>query len=390
MENKKNAEIPGKPSDSTALLNENVPVWETGTGKDFSAGFPEKPDVKNIDTASIVQLMLPKIVYAETGIETRIYFHNLVLAYDKSILKFSVECDVGINHGSYWSFTPDKPGEYRLKIITTDSAERVVGEAETIVKAASADNGNDQNIVAMIVGDSIFGNGKIADFLQEGMILRGNHNFRLMGSHSGQGAPLAIGKAAVEAYGGWCWDTFMTLWKPGEEYNVRTKFMKMSGEKLEPAVQEYLDKYNAGKAPDIVIFALGCNNIACASMGNIEAQIRKAEVDRTALLSMFRSAMPETLFGVVLLAPPNGRENAFEINYKGLIPRRQYLYNQFSYVKTVMETLQDSGEISLIPFYTGVDEFSDYPEDNAVHPNETGQRRLALMLEAWLKNLNYH
>ena len=104
---------------------------------------------------------------------------------------------------------------------------------------------------------------------------------------------------------------------------------------------------------------------------------------------MFRSAMPETLFGVALLAPPNGREQAFEINYKGSISRRQYLFNQFSYIKKMQEELQDSRECSLIPFYAGVDELEDYPEDNAVHPNSVGQARLAQMLEAWLKNLEY-
>ena len=36
-----------------------------------------------------------------------------------------------------------------------------------------------------------------------------------------------------------------------------------------------------------------------------------------------------------------------------------------------------------------INDFEDYPEDNAVHPNETGQRRFAQMLEFWLKNLNY-
>ena len=104
---------------------------------------------------------------------------------------------------------------------------------------------------------------------------------------------------------------------------------------------------------------------------------------------MFRKAMPETLFGIVLLAPPNGRDQAFEINYKGAIPRRQYLFNQFFYVRRTLKDLQNVPDCSIIPIYTGVDEFEDYPDDNAVHPNEIGQKRFALMLEMWLKNLNF-
>lgn len=49
--------------------------------------------------------------------------------------------------------------------------------------------------------------------------------------------------------------------------------------------------------------------------------------------------------------------------------------------------LQDSAGLSVIPFFPGVDVMEDYPEDNAVHPVEKGQRRLAQMLEAWLKNI---
>ena len=389
MNHQKNAEIPDRPSDSNAKLNEFVPLWPKGTGKRFSAEFPKIPNIQNIDPASTVQLMLPKMIYAMTGAETRVYFHNLVFAFEKKGLRFSAECAVGECHELYWSFTPEHPGDFPLKITVRDSAERVVGAAETIVKTAAAENGNDQNIVIMIVADSIFGNGVIANLLQDGIQERGNPNIRLMGSHSGQGAPLEIGKAAVEAYGGWCWDSFMTLWKPGDEYNVRTKFMRKEQDQLVPAVQDYLEKYNSGNAPDIVIFALGCNNIACASMGTIDQQIRKAAKDRDDLFAMFRNAMPKTLFGVALLAPPNGREQAFEINYKGAISRRQYLYNQFTYVRKLQEELQDSRECSLIPFYAGVDEFTDYPEDNAVHPNSVGQARLAQMLEAWLKNLSY-
>ena len=389
MNRKNNAEIPDRPSDPETLLSEIIPVWEKGSGTEFKGTFQPIPELRNTDHASTVYLTLPKIIYAMTGNETRIYFNNLVYCRKKSDLKFSAECEIGTANDSYWSVRPESPGEYPLKISVEDSAGRVVGTAETVVRIAAAGNGNEQNIVVMIVGDSIMGNGKIADFLQENIKKNGNTNIRFMGSHSGNGAPLSIGKAAVEAYGGGCWGSFMTLWNPGNEYNKRTKFMKMENGQLVEAVQEYLDKYNQGKAPDIVIFSLGCNDIACADMGTIDNAIEQSVINRDKLLAMFRKVMPETLFGLVLLAPPNGRSQAFEINYKGAISRNQYLFNQFFYIKRTLEDLENSGECSLIPVYAGVDEFADYPEDNAVHPNETGQKRFAEMLESWLKNLKY-
>ena len=390
MEKQTNAEIIDRPSDSNAILNEFIPIWPQGTGKKFNASFPPISKVNNLDKDSIISLTLPKTIYGMVGYETRIYFNNLVICYNKSLLKFSVQCDIGCYNNSYWSVTPNMPGDYPLTINIKDANNRIVGTAETIVKVANPQNGNDQNIVVLIVGDSIMGNAKIADFLQENIIKNGNKNIRFMGSHSGGGAPLAINKAAVEAYGGWQWETFMTRYLDGEEYNKKTKFMKMENGQLIDGIQDYLNKYNAGMAPDIVIFSLGCNDIACANMSNINSEIEKSVTNRTKLLAMCRKAMPNSLFGITLLAPPNCREEAFEINYKGSIQRHQYLYNQLSYVKRTLEDFQDDNNYSIIPIYAGVDELADYPNDNAVHPNEIGQRRFALMLEMWLKNLNYN
>ena len=202
MNQKRNAEIEGRPTDSNAILNEFVPTWPKGTGKNFNATLPVVPKVDNIDKSSVVFLTLPKIIYGITGIELRIYFNNLVFSFNKSLLKFSCECPIGSYNDSYWSCTHDKTGIYPIKITVKDANNRIVGVANSQIKIADKNNGNDQNIVTLIVGDSIMGNGKIADFLQENIIKNGNNNIRFMGSHSGLGAPLAIGKAAVEAYGG--------------------------------------------------------------------------------------------------------------------------------------------------------------------------------------------
>lgn len=239
----------------------------------------------------------------------------------------------------------------------------------------------------MIIGDSIMGGAQIANDLQAGLLKRGNSNIRLMGSHSGGGKPLAIGKAAVEAYGGWTWAAFLSRWNPGDGYNKRTKFMKKENGKLVFAIQDYLNKYNAGKAPDVVIIYLGCNDIAAAKMNTIERQIETSFKNRKVLLTELQRVMPNTIFGLALLAPANQRAAAFERNYKGAIPVQQYHYNQFTYVRRTLKEFQNVKNVSLIPFYVSVDDFADYPEFNAVHPNRTGQQNLALQLEMWYKNI---
>ena len=382
-----NAEIPGKPSDPKRKLSETVPVWPKGSGKDFSGAYPEIPPVKNIDESSTVQLTLPKIIFGMTGTTTKVYFKNLVCTYDKSILRFQVDSKVGKSNDLFWEFTPQQPGDYPLSITVKDTGGRVVGKAETVLKVAHVTKGNDRNAVIMIIGDSIMGGAQIANDFQAGLLKRGNPNIRLMGSHCGGGKPLVIGKAAVEAYGGWTWGAFISLWRSGEGYNRRTKFMKQEKGKLVFAVQDYLNKYNAGKAPDVVIIYLGCNDIALGKMNTIEKRISDSFRNRKIFLTELRKAMPNTIFALALLAPANAREAAFERNYKGEIPCQQYHYNQFTYVKRTLQEFQNDKNLSLIPFYVSVDDMADYPEFNAVHPNRTGQQNLALQLEMWFKNI---
>ena len=382
-----NAEIPGKPSDPNRKLTDTVPVWKKGTGKDFAGAYPEIPAVKNIDEASTVQLTLPKIIFGMTGTPTKIYFRNLVCTYDKSVLQFHVDSNVGKTSKLFWEFTPQKPGDYPLSITVKDTKGRIVGTADTVLKVAPATKGNDRNAVIMIIGDSIMGGAHIADHLQAGLQKRGNTNIRLMGSHSGGGKPLAVGKAAVEAYGGWTWGAFISLWRPGDGYNKRTKFMKKENGKLVFAIQDYLNKYNAGKAPDVVIIYLGCNDIATAKMNTIERLITTSFTNRKILLKELQKAMPDTIFGLALLAPANQRESAFESNYKGMIPAQQYHYNQFSYVRRTLQEFQNVKNVSLIPFYVSVDDLAEYPVNNAVHPNDAGRKNLALQLEMWFKNI---
>ena len=160
--------------------------------------------------------------------------------------------------------------------------------------------------------------------------------------------------------------------------------------KLVFALQEYLDHYNQGKAPDAVIFLLGCNDIAGAKPDGLKSAIETSRKNRQMLLGEFHRVMPRTRIGVALLPPPNVSHGAFWSNYRGAITRNQYILNQFAYMRQTIEDFQDSKVYSLIPTYVGLDEVKGYPGSlNAVHQNEFGQRQLADAFEAWLKgNLN--
>ncbi len=386
MSNINSAEIPGKPTDPEIKYSEFIPEWQILNGKPFAGKIPPPPAVCNIDHGSPVQLTLPKMIYAVADMETRIFYHNLVHCEDKAPLKFDVESAIGSSCNDFFSFNVGTPGEYPCKITVRDNG-KIVGTAETLIRVAPKNAGIEHNAVILTVGDSILADGEIVR-LHERLLKAHGHKFiRMMGSHSGLGKQLTADDIAVEAYGGWKWQCFITRYNSENNYNSKSKFIKISDGQTTFALQEYLDKYNNGIAPDVVIFALGCNDIALAKAETLSDAIAVSFAARKKLLFEFQQVMPDAVIAVALLMPPNISDAAFEINYHGEITRKQYTCNQFSYVRQTLLELQDSPNISLIPVYAAIDENRAYPEDNALHPNQFGKQQFAETLFAWLKNI---
>lgn len=384
------AEIPGMATDPEKKADGFVPCWQNPGGKPFAGAYPEIPAICNIDGDSRVLLTLPRTVYAVTGVETRIYFHNLVLADDKNSLRFTVKSSVGECTAEYWTFTPDIPGHYPLKVTVYTSDCEIAGVAETVIRVAPANAGNKCNMVMLNVGDSMLADGVIVKNIRTLLRAHGNDFTRMMGSHSGLGASLTAEDIAVEAYGGWKWQCFIDRHNGGGNYNSESKFTRIVDGRIEFVLQEYLDKYNQGNAPDVVVFALGCNDIALANDNDLQEHITASFHARKKLISEFQRVMPETLIGITLLIPPNFSDAAFEKNYSGKIIRPQYVKNQFNYMRQTLLELQHDPNVSLIPVYTAIDEKRAYPADNAVHPDDYGKQQFAETVFAWLKNTMFN
>lgn len=387
--NNVNCEIPGRPSDPFRTLDEFVPEWRPGSGKPFSGKLPQvNSGLKNIDRDSAIMLTLPKAAFAIVNEEFAINLENLFVLHDKSRAVIKVTSSCGKVEGNWWRFTPDSPGRYPFSVVVEDRAGRELGRAETEIIASDADAGNEQNITMMLIGDSLLSGAQAAGELLEKMREHGNSNFRLVGSHSGAGKALAQDSVAVEAYGGWRWSTFQEKWTDGEAYNSRSKFLRVKddGSKVVD-FQMYLDKYNQGKAPDVILFFLGCNDVAGAKKHELGSMIDSSVEYRRKLLTHIRQVAPNALFGLVTLPPANCRDDAYLENYKGVVVQQQYLLNQMSYVRQLMEEFQDDPDYSIIPLYLGVDCEADYPENNAVHPNLDGYKKFGRCFECWVKSL---
>ena len=380
-------EIPGRPSDSDLKQDEFIPVWQPGNGKAFAGkAFAVNAALKNIDETSAVNLTLPKAFYGMTGIELEIRLDNLFLLHDKSQVKVNINCAVGNCSDRIWRYTAGHPGRYPAQVEVTDLSGRQLGYAETEIVISDVNAGNDQNISMLMIGDSLLAGAQSAGFLLESMRSHGNKNFTLIGSHSGLGKPLAEDIAAVEAYGGWRWAHFLEKYSDEDSYRCKSKFLrKDENGQLHLDFAAYLKKYYQNRTPDIILFFLGCNDIAHAAMDDFSGWLEESRFKRRRLLEHIRSVAPTAVIGLVTLPPANSRNKAYLNNYHGTVVHQQYRYNQMTYVKQLMLDYQDDPAYSIIPIYHDIDPEADYPEDNAVHPNPQGYRKFAISFESWIK-----
>ena len=383
IDREKSCEIPGRPSDSALEESEFIPVRPAGSGKPFAGVAPKVNfGLKNIDLESAVNLTLPKAFFGVTGVECRIILNNLVVLHNKKQLHIKVSSPIGTVSDGVWRYTPDCPGRYPFAVEVTDLAGRQIGAAESEIIISDVTAGNDQNISMLMIGDSLFAKGETATFLLENMQAHGNQNFYLVGSHSGAGRPLEIGKAAVEAYGGWRWGHFVEKYGEGPAYNARSKFLKQdAGGKLHLDFKAYLEKYHQGKVPDVIVILLGCNDIAHACIEDFDEWMASSRSYRKQLLDHIRENAPGAIIGLVTLPPANLRNKAYIENYHGNVVFQQFVYNQIAYVKQMLLDYQDDPEYSIVPIYQMIDGMEDFPVDNAIHPAESGYRNFAAAID---------
>ena len=386
----KSCEIPGSSIESGLPVNEYIPQWQSGNGSPFAGKIPAVDhSLENIDRFSALNLTLPKAFFGITGVECRIIPDNLFVLHDKTQVKVVFNCPAGAVIDGVWRYTADKPGRFPVSVELLDLAGRQLGFAESEIIISDQTAGNDQNISMLMIGDSLFASGASARSLLENMRKHGNSNFYLFGSHSGAGAALESGSAAVEAYGGWRWGHFIEKYNTDSDaYNSKSKFLYPDADgKLKLDFKAYLDKYHQGKAPDVIVFLLGANDIAHACMEDFDEWMSSSRSYRRQLLDHIRSVAPEAIIGLVTLPPGNIRNKTYIENYHGNVVLQQFAYNQIRYVKELLLDYQDDPAYSIVPIYQMVDRLNDFPENNAIHPTPSGYANFAHAIEWWLKSL---
>jgi len=91
------------------------------------------------DVLGPVRLVLPKVIYAVSGIETNVYFDNVVLVVNPANYVFRVSCAKGRLQAERWTFVPlaEDVGEHVLVMEVIDEDNSVIARWISTVRVVS-------------------------------------------------------------------------------------------------------------------------------------------------------------------------------------------------------------------------------------------------------------
>ena len=381
--------------DQVSLKMQAPPMGATGIPAAVSAG-----------DAPILELTLPPVLYAVPGIETNVYFENTVLAINPANLVFDVTCPKGAQQRERWTFVP-KPedvGTHLFSLAVYGEGNHLLAEASSMVKVV--DPAAAAQLSVLIIGDSLTNASVYPARVLEACAQDANLKVRLIGTNvPRKDSP----ELRHEGYGGWTAARFASYfeaeaWKDGKRACSPFVFADAGGK---PGLDfaRYYREQNEGNPPDVVTLLLGCNDTFGASETGQADAIAACLANLDILINSIRAVGPNTVIGILLLAPPAATQDAFGTNYGCGQTRWQYRRNQHRLVERTLERYgkRESDGIWLLPTSVIVDPYYGFPAvtvkanahssvdivrlNNGVHPNEAGYRQIGDALYAWLKDV---
>ena len=361
-----------------------------------------------------VKLLLPEKIYAVPGVETNIYFENVVRVINPDNYIFFAKAPYGRCDEKRWRYTPGPgdPRSFKVRVSVTGSSG-LLAEKDVTVEVASATAGKGKKITMLIVGDSLTDATVYPRRILELFKKNGNPSAAQIGRHAGYGRPVVRGGAAHEGYGGWTWERFLTRWtddaafaklkKRRDTIYARSPFLKQVNGKPVLDMKDYFKRTNGGKAPDFITFQLGVNDIFSATDATIEKRIETIFGHMDKLLAEARKAAPDAVIGVGLPTPGCFTQDGFGRNYKSRHARWQYKKNQHRLVEAMMQKFAKSNpyKVELVPVYLNLDCENNFPavrenvnggnvkrmirQSNGVHPSPEGYRQIGDTYYCWMK-----
>ena len=354
-----------------------------------------------------VRLTLPSVIYAVPGIETNVYFENVILAIDSTRYVFDVHCAKGDVRDERWSFTPAAAdtGSYPFTLEVRDDTNAVIARAVSVVRVAAAEAGAGTDRTLLLVGDSWTSASVYPEHLFTLGAVKAAPAITLVGSRGPDGA--ASGAVRHEGYSGWTAEAFATLRGQGLPTGRPNKSPFMyEGEdgQLRLDFKRYCEAVTKGVAPDFVVLTLGVNDVFSATDTSIDGRIDRMLAHYDRLIEMIQAVRADTRIGVVLVPPPGATQDGFK-GYKGSQrqTRWQFRRNQHRLIERIQEKFAQGHPnfVSLVPAFTTLDTRHGYPTvdtpenartsvtsrriNNGTHPSVSGYQQYGDSLYCWLK-----
>ncbi len=344
-------------------------------------------------TADELQLTLPRFIYAVPGVESAIYYDNIVLTQSPEAYRFEVKCDIGVQEAKRWIVTPDamSKGDHSVEVRVSDSTGTTLGVAQSVLRVGESKAGRDKELRLLIVGDSLTHASVYPNELFRLLSQPGNPRVTMLGTHRPARAAEGV---AHEGYGGWTWQRFISKYEPDPDgtYRKRSSPFVYLGADDKPTldVARYITEDCNDDPPDVITFLLGINDCFSTNADDpkaIDARVDDVFVYADRLVAAFSKAAPEAKLAICLTTPPNSRQEAFEANYKDRYTRWGWKRIQHRLVQRQMEHFgnREAERVYIIPTQLNLDPVDGYPVNNGVHPNETGYQQIAASIYAWLK-----
>ncbi|MDA7920129.1 SGNH/GDSL hydrolase family protein [Verrucomicrobiales bacterium] len=345
------------------------------------------------DVESALTVTVPEVFYAVEGVPTSLNCRNLVDVFPSDPLDVDVKCAVGQLDGEVWHLTAGKAdvGDHRMSVRVARDDFESAKECSLILRVVPADSGETGKLSLLVVGDSLTNASRYPNTIARLLEEPGNPEWRMMGTHHPKSADL---KVFHEGYGGWTWARFNTRYEPEENQTGKTRtspFVFLS-EEGEPGlnVPRYFSEFHDGELPDIVFILLGINDCfhpdpedPAAIEARIDTMMEQAEI----FLASLKEAAPQAMIGIGLTPAANDREGAFVANYGKKYTRDGWRRIQRRLVQRQIEAFSGrKGEnLYVVPTSHSVDPHLGYPDDNAVHPNDSGYESIGRNVYGWVK-----
>ena len=274
------------------------------------------------DSLPDLEVLLPDTVYGFANQELNIYWDNFIRFPNTELLWYDVTCSFGAQDERRWYWTPpnDTTGTYDWTVtINNPFVENDEITYSTVLNIINNNVSYTDTLDVLILGDSWTAD-TTSGYLDSLIDLRDNVDL---------GLEVMVMHGSLTYTGG-------SINYEGRSGQTYTWFYSNSASPFtNGGVFDYSNYCSSviSDTPNVVIFQLGINDIANAADATIAGITTTALGYAKAMIDSMKVVLDSTLFGVCMIPPPAGDQDAFGASYNSsrnlwLWEKNRYYFNE--------------------------------------------------------------